>query len=324
MRFARLLAPAFAALVGLATSFAFAEDAPKKLFWKVTADNGSEVWLFGSIHVGTEDMYPLSKEIEDAFSKADSLVVEADIEGGDPAALQGLVMSKGMYEQGDSLKKHVSKENWAKLKAYCDKEGVPLDQLKPMKPWLVAVQLQGLMMQKLGVEATYGIDRHFIIKAKKKAKKPVLELESAELQINVISGFSDELQQEFLMGMVNEGEKGKESLDKMMDAWKKGDEAKMYEISTASVKENPKYKPVMEKLNDERNVGMLKKIEGWLGEEKKNSKFVVVGSLHLCGDKGLVKLLEATKKYKVERPALTAPVKEEKTEKSEEKPAEKK
>jgi uncharacterized protein len=325
MRSPRLLAPVAAALVGLASSFALADDAPKKLFWKVTAANGSEAWLLGSVHAGTEDMYPLPKEIEDAFAKSDALVVEADIEGGDPAALQGLVLSKGMYEQGDSLKKHISKENWTKLKAFCEKEGVPLDQLKPMKPWLVAVQLQSVQMQKLGIEATYGIDRHFLIKAKKKLKKPVLELESAELQIGVISGFSDELQEEFLMGMVNEGEKGKEAFDKLIDNWKKGDEVKMEELTMQPVKENPKYKPVMEKLNDERNVGMLKKIEGWLGEEKKNSKFIVVGSLHLLGEKGLVKLLEA-KKFKVERPKLTAPAKGDKSgeKKSEDEPAEKK
>lgn len=316
MRALRLLAPLAAALLAIAP--AFADEAPKKLFWKVTAENGTEVYLFGSIHVGTEDMYPLPPEIEDAFKKCDSLVVEADAEGGDPAELQQLVMSKGMYGEGDSLKKHVSKENWAKLKKYCDKEGVPLDQLKPMKPWLVAVQLQASAMQKLGLEATYGIDRHFIIKAKKKAKKPVLQLESAEMQIGLLAGFADDLQEKFLMSTVDEQAKGKEGIDALLDAWKKGDEAKMLEQSTKGVKENPEFKPVMEKLNDERNVGMAKKIEEWLSAKEKNSKFVVVGSLHLLGDKGLVKILEATKKYKVERPALTAPKKDEADEKKKE------
>ncbi len=84
----------------------------------------------------------------------------------------------------------------------------------------------------------------------------------------------------------------------------------MLELGTKSVKEHPEYKPLMDKMVDERNTTMTKKIEGWLGE--KGSKFVVVGSLHLVGDKGIVKLLEANKKYKVERPKLTAPKTEEK------------
>jgi hypothetical protein len=56
---------------------------------------------------------------------------------------------------------------------------------------------------------------------------------------------------------------------------------------------------------------MTKKIEEFLGE--KEPKFVVVGSAHMVGEKGIVKLLEASpKKYKIERPDLTPAPKSEK------------
>src|SRR3954470_24205337 len=139
------------AAVALSPALAGDTDSTKKLFWKVTSDKGGEVYLLGSVHVGTDDMYPLPKEIEDAFKKSDALAVEADVEKVDPAKIQALVLSKGRYEGEDNLETKLSKESWKKLEAYCEKESVPLDQLKPMKPWLVALQLQGLAFQKLGV-----------------------------------------------------------------------------------------------------------------------------------------------------------------------------
>ena len=57
-------------------------------------------------------------------------------------------------------------------------------------------------------------------------------------------------------------------------------------------------KSLQKKLLDDRNAVMITKIEEYL--KGKEQCFVVVGSGHLIGDKGIVKLLEG-KNYKVER-----------------------
>src|SRR5260370_16176173 len=53
--------------------------APKRsMFWKVSS--GEHVaYLLGSIHFGSKDMYPLPKEIEDAFDRSAVLLVGADL-----------------------------------------------------------------------------------------------------------------------------------------------------------------------------------------------------------------------------------------------------
>lgn len=313
MRALRIVAPLAFAFAVLAP--ALADDAaPKRLFWRVTSDKGGEVFLLGSVHAGNDDMYPLPKEIEDAYKKADALVVEADVENVDAAKVQALVMEKGMYGEDDSLKKHLSKEGWKKLKEFCAKEGIPADQLQRMKPWLVSLQLQQLSMSKAGIDASRGIDKHFLTKAHKHDKK-ILELESAEFQINLLAELGKDLEEKFLLSTLDEQEKGKEQLDAIVDAWMKGDDAKMAELGAKGAKEHPEFEPVMKKLIDDRNVEMAKKIEDWL-VTKGSSKFVVVGSLHLVGDKGVVKLLE-NKKFTVERPTLTAPAKKKDAEKKE-------
>src|SRR4051794_3330992 len=103
MRIVRYMAPLVAALALLApTSRADDKESGKRLFWHVTSEKG-EIWLLGSIHVADESFYPLPKEIEQAYKKSNALAVEADIAKGDPAKLQELVMSKGMYEEEGAL-----------------------------------------------------------------------------------------------------------------------------------------------------------------------------------------------------------------------------
>ena len=97
----------------------------------------------------------------------------------------------------------------------------------------------------------------------------------------------------------------KDELDKMIKAWKEGDDKTLVEQMTQDEKTDPDAAKMNDLLIYQRNGGMAGKIDELLkGKEK---AFVVVGAAHLMGEKGVLKQLEA-KGYKVERPALTAPV----------------
>lgn len=52
------------------------ENAP--LLYKVTDGDGNVIWLFGSIHVGRDDYYPLPEYVLDAYEGSDALAVELD------------------------------------------------------------------------------------------------------------------------------------------------------------------------------------------------------------------------------------------------------
>ena len=80
--FGSLVLAGLAAAAQLVAQGAAAAPAPapakKAMFWKVSsADNVA--WLLGSIHLGSKSMYPLPKEIEDAFERSTALLVEIDI-----------------------------------------------------------------------------------------------------------------------------------------------------------------------------------------------------------------------------------------------------
>jgi uncharacterized protein YbaP (TraB family) len=287
---------------------AFGADGDKNYLWKVTSDSGGEVYLLGSIHIGKKDWYPLPKEIEDAFEKSKFLVVEADVSKVDQGEVMKLIGAKGMYPFGDSVSKHVSKETGEKIDAYVEKSNAPAIGINQMKPWLLSMTVTELEMKKMGFDENEGIDIHFLKEAKDNTKE-VLELESIEFQLNLLSGLDDELQEKMLLSTLEEMDNMKTDLPRMVQLWQKGDAKGLEELVNKVGAKHPEYKTLMKKILDDRNVGMVEKIEGYL--KTKDIHFVVVGSAHLCGEKGIVKALEG-KKYKVEQIAKSGALAKEK------------
>lgn len=260
----------------------------ERLFlWKAVSAEAT-VHLLGSIHVGLPDFYPLPAEMEQAFAAADNLVVEVNMAAMDRATMQKAVMEKGSYSGDDTLSQKLSKPTLEMLTAYCEKNGMALAALNKFKPWLVGMTLAMVEIQKAGFRPDLGIDMHFI---KAAGKKPILELESANSQFDLLSSFPDELQDAMLKNMLGESGKVREKFGKMAAAWKKGDVDELDEMVLKSeLKKYPELKPFHEKLFDERNVQMAGKIGGYL--KGKGSYFVVVGAGHLIGEKGIVTLLK--------------------------------
>ncbi|HVE41163.1 MAG TPA: TraB/GumN family protein [Planctomycetota bacterium] len=270
------------------TAPASVERGSKLFLWKASSPT-TEVYLFGSIHLGKQEWYPLPKEIEGAFEKSKYLVVEADESKVDAIKLQQLALENGIYAPPDSLSKHASAETMKALGALAEKLGLPAASLEQMKPWLLSLTLSSMSLIKLGYSPDLGIDRHFLKAAKD--KKEILELESMEFQIKLLAGLSDELQVKFLELTLEEADNAKERMEKIVGAWSKGDGALLEdEMLKKRAAKNPAQAEFQAKLIDERNVSMAKKIGEYL--KTKDVHFVVVGSAHLIGEKGIVRLLE--------------------------------
>jgi uncharacterized protein YbaP (TraB family) len=288
------------------------EAGGERLFlWKVTSPTNT-VYLLGSIHVATEDFYPLPEEVEKAFAASKVLAVEVDLTKVDAGAMQGAMMEKGMYPGGDSVARHVPKETLEKLRAYFAGKGMPAAALEQFRPWALAVTITMLEMQTMGYSAEMGIDKHFMDSA---GNKPIVELETADAQIALLSGFPEKLEAEFLASTLESMADSKKLMGQMVEAWKAGDAETLERITlTEPLKERPDLRGVYAKMFDERNVKMAAKVEGFL-KKRQQPHFVVVGAGHLIGDKGIVKLL-AKKGFKVEqitrdgkaaKPAAVAP-----------------
>jgi uncharacterized protein YbaP (TraB family) len=264
--------------------------------FKITSE-GNTVYLLGAIHVGKDSHHPLPKEIEDAFAASKSLAVEVDDSTLDPVAL----VKKGMYPPGKRLSNSVSKKTREALQAYVAGKGAKMNILEPFQPMTAAMMLIGMELMGNGWVEGKGIDKHFMNEARK-VKKPVREVESAEIQIRLMTDMQHEMQEMFLAKTIEDLPKLNEQVEAMWKLWQTGDLKQMDDLMLSAYREHKEFVPLLEKMFDERNVGMAAKIEGYLKERE--PVFVVVGAGHLVGEKGLLKILE-DKKYKVEQMKAT-------------------
>ena len=261
------------------------------LLWKVTSPTAT-VYLLGSIHMGTPDFYPLPQSMESAFAASRVLAVELNIKNVDAAGALGLAQEHGMYGEGDSLARHISKPTSDALDQFCSKSGMPREMFEPFKPWLAAMTVTVLGMQQAGDDQKFGIDLHFLDEVKPPQR--IDELESADFQMSVLSSGTEEEQQQFLAATLKQVENAKESMQKMNQAYLAGDDGKIEQM----MEEDSGPRSYVKRLVDDRNVAMAARVEDYL--KGRDQCFVVVGAGHLVGPKGVVKLLEG-KSYHVER-----------------------
>ncbi|MEC0203932.1 TraB/GumN family protein [Paenibacillus lautus] len=254
--------------------------------WEVES-NGNTVYLVGSMHIADDSFYPLRPEFEEAFAEADYLGVEIDISKAADEEQQKLIMDLGMYQDGTTLKDHVSSETYAKLGDILKQSGMQPNALDAFKPWVAETTISSLKSVKAGYDASAGIDLYFIQKAIER-KVPILELETYESQLGMFDNFSKELQEKNLNTALDNFDVLDESVNQMAEMWKTGNDEQLLEF-TNSISGDEEYNKAM--LID-RNIGMADKIDGYLKNGKNEEYFIVVGSAHYLGEHGIVKLLK--------------------------------
>jgi uncharacterized protein YbaP (TraB family) len=271
-----------------------AQTGGRGFLWEVEND-GNTVYLVGSMHIADDSFYPLRKELEEAFAEADYLGVEIDLSKSLDEDKQKQIMDMGMYQDGSSLKDHVSGETYAKLGDLLKQNGMQPNAFDAFKPWVVEITLSTLKSTKAGYEAAAGVDLYFIQKAIERSM-PVVELETYESQLSLFNGLSKELQEKNLNTALDNFNMLDESTNQMAEMWKAGDDKHLLEL-TNSLAEDEEYNKA---LLVDRNIGMADKIDGYLKSGKNEEYFIVVGAAHFLGEHGIVKLLE-DKGYTVER-----------------------
>lgn len=285
-------------LLALSGSLAYIESAysydQKNFLWKVQSRSAT-VYLLGSIHFLREDVYPLNKTIENAYESSNNLVVEANINELGKLDLK-MLTDRAFYKSDDHLEKHVSPEAYRLVKKETDTLGIPVELIRMQKPWFLALSLQAMELMRLGYDPQYGVDYYFLSKAQ--GKKRILELESLDEQLSLLSGFSDNEQEQFLLYTLKTLNSMGSQVEALVRAWISGDAQAIESIVADAVIRDASIAPIFGKLFDERNLRMTSKIDGYLNSN--GSYFVIVGAGHLVGKRGIIELIKS-KGYVVEQ-----------------------
>mgnify|MGYP003385694698 CR=1 FL=1 len=247
----------------------------------------STVHLMGSIHYGMPSMYPLPKRIMSAFERSTALLVEVDISKASPASTMALIKENGFYQDGSTLKDHLTASQFTRLERDVAQWGVPVSALLQHKPWLVVMSLTAIAVKAQGYSETLGVDQYFLDRI---GSKKVIEIESLEQQISLMSGFNEEVQQWMLVQGLGELNRATIELDAMLTNWKRGNESAFYEQTVKEFPEGELSQTVYQQVFIDRNRSMAEFVEK-LASSKPGRYFVVVGAGHLVGPEGVPALL---------------------------------
>lgn len=270
-----------------------AQGAGGNFLWKATK-GGATMYLVGSVHLLAKDYYPLNPALESAFKESDRLVEEVDL--GEMMATENQLnmLMEGMLPSGQTLENVISKATFDMVSKRLTGLGMPVEPLKRMKPWLLAITLLGMEWRKAGFEAELGLDKHFYDLAKT-ANKPVEGLETIQFQIAQFDAMSNEEQERLLAETINELDTQQAEVTKLADAWKAGDVATVERIVLSDLKSDQR---LYQRMLVDRNRNWLPKIEAIAA--KGGRPFIVVGAAHLVGSDGLIAMLRA-RGYAVEQ-----------------------
>jgi uncharacterized protein YbaP (TraB family) len=274
-----------------------AADAPA--LWAVTAPGGQTTYLFGTFHLGTEDLYPLPDVIMDAFDNSDYLAVEVNVQNTQEMDLASLDINSLMYTDGRTVADDIGEDLYNRLSdVLIDLTGLDESEIKVFdyfKPFVLAAQIEVLMLTKSGMQSNMGTDMFFLTEAEKRGME-ILETESVALQMDLLSGFSLPVQIKYLEMDLDSAEEMRNYIDAddfpQYAAWRQGD-LSLLEEGLILMPEAFGAAELAKEFNDamitNRNIGMADKAEEYMADGK--SVFFAVGAAHMIGDGGIVDLL---------------------------------
>ena len=241
----------------------------------VVRDADTTIYLFGTIHVLKPGLSWFDDAVRQAFDRATE--VKLEIVTPDPAAMAGLVQSKGLTAGGPTLTDKLPAAERPKLAAAMGGIGLPAAAYDRFQPWLAASFLQVQSLQKVGYDPANGPEQ-VITTAAKAAGKPVTGLETVEEQLGFFAGLSDGAQVAMLDETLDDLPKIQTEMSRMVDEWAGGKTDLIAKELNEGVTKTPE---TMRVLLIDRNRRWADWIKARLAQP--GTVFIAVGAGHLAG-----------------------------------------
>lgn len=284
-------------------------EGSRGVLYRVT-DGKNEMYLLGSIHVGSSAMYPFGGEIRQAMAKSDTFVYECDTAATDAVADMRQRMALG---EGETLSGLLGETLYTELTQVCDKLDIDMAAINMLKPWAVVNTLAVYTTSaEMGADdvnkaLAFGVEKQVQVYAEANHKQTAY-LETLTEQVGVLEGFSDALQQYLLQGVCDvilnpDSAKGMDTTIAQWPDWWRTGNVEAFANAYLSTYLEPGHEAVCaeyhSKLVTQRNARMAEGLVKLL--ESGDTCFVTVGLLHLAlPEDSIVKLLR-DKGYKVEQ-----------------------
>jgi uncharacterized protein YbaP (TraB family) len=274
------------------SSNAFAQDTDRRGFlWEVR--KGKQVaYLFGTVHVGRPEFYPLPPSRLKLLQRADAIVLEADVSDG--ARAIAATQKYAVYPQNEpGLEKRLTPELRQRVEAVLARNQLDAAPMMRMKPWMLGSVLALFEAAQAGYVPALSVEA-YLMRLAKTDGKPILEFEGIEQQFELFEKAPWATQiaflEEALKGVETRG--ARRELNRIVQAWETADRAALERVlAEMRAQTSLGSRFTIDTILLGRHPQMVRKIEAMMADNK--TYVFAVGALHLVGPQGLVELLRA-------------------------------
>jgi len=262
-----------------------AEQTSRSL-WRVSR-SGKSAFLLGSVHVLTSGGCGTDAVVEAAYAAAQAVVFETDLGALDSPALRERMDSLGRLPGDTILADVVSAATFDRLRKVFEERGRDVAAVERLKPAFCTLRIIMLEFERLGLSSMYGVDRHFLRRARLDGKR-VLGLETPEAHVQLFAGLNAEDGEELLEQALESLGDMSALIAELSAAWRSGQSKKLAELIEASFEGHPR---LYELFVANRNREWVPRLEELV--EDGTTALVIVGVGHLVGSGSLVELMRA-------------------------------
>ncbi len=262
----------------------------------------NDLYLIGTIHVGNEEMYPLSDSIEEVVKNADVLALELDLDEVSEDEQFELTSKYAFYTDGTLLSDFLDDREMSKLELIFAPIGYNRMIIDICKPWMILTSFSDALLNGTDYKAENGVEEYL-----KKIYKgdEIIGLETFESQLKALASISDEDGIKAIKETLKDDDwikEEKDGLADMVNTWIKGDADAIGKERNESYGEDLTQAEIDYNyaIMDEREAKMVEKIENFLESDDGKTYVVAVGTLHVVGEGSLSDLLKE-KKYTLEQ-----------------------
>ncbi len=259
----------------------------------VVKDADSTVYLFGTIHYLRPGTAWGSDKVDAAFAGADQFWVEV-ADQDDPTVAAAVAQQHGVTPERP-LSSILSAEDFAAFDKAAQGVGANGAALDAYRPWLAAFIVAGTAPLQAGYRPDAGVDKTLMERARAEGKT-IHGFETADRQLRLIAGMSEEAQIAYLNNYVRNGDQIVPKLDQTVAAWLAGDAAEVGRLNRADTRDI--HEDVHRAALIVRNADWTDQIETLM--KGSGSAFIAVGVAHLADQDSVIDMLKA-RGFTVER-----------------------
>jgi uncharacterized protein YbaP (TraB family) len=251
------------------------------LLWKIEGQGIQPAYLFGTIHLEDTRVTRLPAAVQEVFNRSNSLITEVELH---PLA-RARYSERMRLPPGEALQQHLEAPLYRHLVQIVREEyAIPESALDNLKPWAVFT-----LLSRPPPVTGQVLDDLLNTQAVEQGKS-VHGLETVDELVSALDTMSLDDQLAILVDTICNRHQLSGQLEELTRLYLHQDVAGMLAINARSHQDEALFARFMERTLYQRNRRMALRIRGWMGEEV---VFIAVGALHLAGEKGILRRLQA-------------------------------